>query len=113
MDKELRASCDAQEPVADVVKLSPMETQIILAHAAIRKTMEKYLEPETVARIMSLREHLHVFAKANGDAGRIAIQLFTMEFDNTKNPYGDAFTVLEPVDWDEAIKLWQEGYPND
>lgn len=105
---------DAQQPAQsepEVMKLDPRETFIIQTHANIRYAAASRLSTKENEDIQRCREQLHTFVKANGDAGRVALQLFLMEFDNNSNPpFGETFQKMEQVPWEEAVKMWQEGY---
>lgn len=95
---------------AEFVQLDPRETFIIQTHANVRQTAAMRLETEENIAIQNLRQQFHDIMKSGGDAARVALMLFTLEFDNTQPPYGETFKEMEQVPFDDAVKMWQEGY---
>lgn len=101
-----------QVQAEEVVQLDPRETFMIHTHSNIRFTAAARLSKDDNVRIQQCREHLYQFVKDNGDAARVALMLFGMEFDNTKPPFEPHFDQMLTVDWDTALKMWQEGFKN-
>lgn len=100
---------DQSTPQPEVVQLDQRETMFILSHAMIRKAIEKLPKTDQLAVYQARNEFYDLIAK-HGDAARVAFQLFVMEFDNTKLPYGDTFEVMDMVPFDEAVRMWQDGF---
>jgi hypothetical protein len=99
-----------QDQPEEVIQLDERETQLVLYHAAIRNAINTKLDEEEQTKIAALRDHFINVLKANGDAGRVAFQLVSMEVDNTKEPYDGAFQTMDRVDWDTALEMWKNGY---
>jgi exonuclease VII small subunit len=95
----------------EIVQLDPRETFIIQTHANLRYAAASKLSAEDNTKIQEVRQALHDLIHGGGDAARVALQLFVLEFDNaTTPPFGDTFMTMEQVPWDEALKMWTEGY---
>lgn len=102
-----------QNPVAgeqEVVQLSPRETYIIQTHSTIRFAAASKLDKSTNADIQNARMELHRLMRDHGDAAKVALILFNLEFDNTEPPYGDTFVEMPQLSWEEALKMWAAGY---
>lgn len=92
------------------LELSPVEAQIIMNYGVVRDKAEKHLPSGEWARIAQLKETLHGLVRLNGDAGRVAVQLFFNELCNTEPPYGETFTILSPIPFNEALAYWAKGH---
>lgn len=95
---------------AETVQLDPRETYIIQTHAAVMKTAKQHLSEEQLKEIQAARISLHRFVKNGGDAARVALMLFGLEYDNSVPPYGETFCPMLPVEWQEALESWKESY---
>jgi hypothetical protein len=95
---------------AEVVQLDERETMLILSYGMIRKHAANVLTQEEMADVMACRKKLYQLMKEGGDAAKIALQFFTLEFDNSELPYGDRFAQMEMIPFDEALIFWQKGF---
>lgn len=91
----------------NAIVLDPREMHIIMVHAALTKNIKERLNDEEQSNIKMGKEILKELVKT--DAGRVALQLFSLEFDNTESPFGDRFKNMVQVGWEEALELWKQG----
>lgn len=92
-----------------VIQLSAAETAVIMMHAMVRRAAEK-LPVEEQDKIKAIRNQFYAIMETGGDAARVALQLFTTEYDNTAVPYGELFETMDMVPFEEALQMWQDGY---
>lgn len=107
--ESIQAQAEAQgiEVPDNTVVLDVHEMRLIMAHAAVSKAVEDRLTEDQQADVASIKKQLYSLTES--DAGRVAYQLFSIEFDNTQPPYGDTFEKLPKLTWEEALERWKAG----
>lgn len=91
------------------IELNEQDVKVIMTYGTLTKAVREQLSETDRDAVIGELNMLRSLMENGSDAFRVALQLFTLEVDNTAPPFGDAFTKMPMADWEEALEIWRTG----
>lgn len=107
MDDQNESALPQQE--RETVTLNEQDFKVIMTYASLTKAVQENLTEDEREDVIGELSMLRSMMWQGRDAFRVALQLFMLEVDNSKPPFGERFEKLPLATWEEALKLWQDG----